>query len=66
MIVKTDCEADGSFYSTSRDASYSHCTVCSCQLAVVTLPWLLAAFLATAAKQGPGGVITGGNNIYSA
>ena len=45
-----------------RDASYSHCTVCSCQLAVVALPWLLAAFLATAAKQGPSAVITGGNN----
>ena len=29
---------------------------------MVTLPWLLAAFLATAAKQGPGGVITAGNN----
>ena len=37
--------------------SYSHCGVCSKQLLVVFLPWIIAIFINIVIKQVPSGII---------
>jgi len=39
------------------NASYSHCSVCSRQLVVVFLPWIIAIFIDIVIKQVPSGII---------